>query len=238
MLQPSNPTNLADPYRKASPYDLTPAELGAVRQFAGGVYTAANLPLPNNVPIGRVIQRADLNYSYWYSDGTWWRPHFAALIARNTGSVATPLASMVLTGGVSQFLVTPTNPVVTIPAGLIPPQARLRVEADFVRNAAGAGTLAATIFLGNANTTSDPQLFSVSMTVANVSAWASASARLGTSRSTAVGSSVNYGGAGSQIYSDKACNFDAVSYINFGANSSGVAADTLALLSYRVWLED
>ena len=228
-------------YDATSPLMATPAQAAAFPALVseyGVAYTWATVPsAPGNA--GKIIRVTDVGHtaggSYWYSDGTYWRPvGGVCTIAQQAGGPFNPLTQN--TGATTHVMTIPQQPI--IPANmLIPGQSQIEFEAWIRRvGANGTATLQLTLGINNAPST-DLVICNVTMaatdsadtapcplvTVVNATKLSSTSwlARYGaTVAATGVDSSAGM------------VNIASPMYANIRVTSAN-AADTFRLVAYR-----
>lgn len=169
------------------------------------------------------------------SDGTNWRPvNGEALIRHANGTVAAPVASLAMTGAAA-LVTLPAD--IALPAKLLLPNSRIRVEAEFARSGT-TGNMTVSAHLGNAKTTADPLLGTEDFTTTQTSLWVEFIARFGSSVNsyyTATGSQ-RRGSGSAAPFADRTIVGANQAFVSFGV-TAGSVGDTLRLIGYRVTQE-
>ena len=214
---------------------------GAVAVAGNETYLSTNIPVATPYPAGQTIIVTDVGLAptRLVSDGQGaWRPlNGRALLYQRSGTLAAPLAT--LTGVTAGLFTLPQT--LLIPAGLVPPQGKVTVEAEFQRiGATATGVVRA--FLGNTNSSSDTILPGVSMGTTTLLIMPKYSGSLlwgaSTTAATIIGAVGENATSSSGALADSSTNNDRSQpmYVNIGIASAN-AADQFNLVNYRVWLE-
>lgn len=204
----------------------------------GLTYTWANAVAAVASLSGKTIFISDVGAgggSFWWSDGTKLRPVSGRVcIARASGSLATPLATISGSTGASFALSAITIP----PALLIPGKSAVLVSAHIRRRNANA-TAVALARLGSLNTTSDNTLFGVTSGATNnqdIDIFGRAAIATQTTFSAMLfGSPAAWSNTATV---DRSTNFDTsvANYVQLGISSAS-ASDAFDLIDYSVWVE-
>lgn len=111
------------------------------------VATWADLPAAASATPGALYRVAGVGvggYSFWFSDGTFWRPQNGMVtlyngVGPNTGSYSVPVTSLTAVTGSTQVFVLPVD--MLIPAGMMRHGSALRFSYSGRRNASGTDNL-------------------------------------------------------------------------------------------------
>lgn len=196
-------------------------------------------PNPSEIP-GLWVRITDMCQCpiLMYSDGNILTPDNGEfLLASASGSRAAPVASAVGNGAIQLF----STPNIVIPAYFIGSSCKsVQIEAFFERSTVGTGSVGVQVRLGNADSTSDPVVGAGSCTAtAGMVARVDCTVEWSDNNNGWASGAVSRGGTGGPAaYSDfsSGVNTYADLHVNFGFNASALAADTMKLLAYRVWL--
>ena len=184
---------------------------------------------------GRVVRISDIGPggSFWYSDGTNWRPvGGSVLIASQQGSITTPLSAFT---GVTSSVFTITPPV--IPAGmLIPGSSTIEFEAQLRRTGATATALL-NVHFGTSKSTSDNPIYAFTYAattlldlLVNPSVLVAETSRIVASNWQTRGGSGNAG-----VFQERTGNINTAADMGITIGiASANAADSFALLGYKV----
>ena len=203
----------------------------------GPAYTWAARPAAAG-NAGRCIRITDvgvLGGSYWFSDGSNWRPvGGSVLIASQQGSITTPVSAFT---AVTSSIFTITQPV--FPAGmLIPGSATIEFEAQLRRTGATA-TASINVHMGTAKSSSDNTIYAFTYAATtlldlfiNPTVLVAESGRIVTSNWQGRGGSGN-----ASVYQERTGNINTAADMGITiAIASANAADSFALIGYKVRL--
>ncbi|MEP6879000.1 MAG: hypothetical protein ABI865_09140 [Nitrosospira sp.] len=207
-------------------------------------YTWATMPNYYTTPVGTVINLSDvggLAGSFWKATAVGWFPlNGKALLAKNWGSVAAPVAPAISNTAGALFVPSGGAGSLLIPAPmLVPGHSTLAIRAAFHRDGTAASAIAR-IFLGTAGTISDAVLFSLGITTTDdnqARPFVEASPISASSTTT-----TNYLSAGNTgtpgVIATVTANINtaAAMVLSFGTSTVN-AADSLSLIGYTVEIE-
>lgn len=203
----------------------------------GPAYTWANRPTAAG-NTGLCVRITDVGVSggsYWFSDGTNWRPvGGSVLIASQQGSITTPVSAFT---GVTSSTFTITQPV--FPAGmLIPGSATIEVEAQLRRTGATATALM-NVRLGTAKTSADNAIYAFTYAATTLlDLFVNPSVLVAeTSRVVATNWQTRGGSGNASVYQERTGNINTAAEMGITFDiSSANAADSFALIGYKVRL--
>lgn len=218
----------------------TPAAAG---EFYIGAVAWAARPTPAAAGVGAVITVTDFpagGVSRWYSDGTSWRPvNGSVLIGRGGGSLASPIFSSTPGAAAETYF----GPLLTIPAGMIPPYARICGEALLRRTVGGAATDICMILSTSNVAASTPSVnscfafgFSAATAIQDTRFNGVAQFSTATNQYTSSYGASNFTN-GASLLRTMSTQVDTTvpMYVTFNNDTS--VADAIGLISYSFWLE-
>lgn len=202
--------------------------------------TWAGRPPVGLVPVGTEIQVTDYANQKWISDGAYWRPaQGRVLLAQKARTNATALA-VVSNSAAAQFTLPGGNP--KVPAGMVIPGSKLRVEAGAVKSGASS-TYGFAARLGKTGiTANDLAMGSVASTISTDGAGLRmdlvACFAASPSEFFRTGNTAPMGQASGNMFMSGAPTIDTASdmYVSFDILSGNIA-DSYSLGFYAVWLE-
>jgi hypothetical protein len=221
---------------------LTPVEQQNLRYIYVGVWSGR--PAATSVSVGTQMVVTDVGVggrSYWWSDGTSWRPANGRVRLYGVpGSVTTPAASF-NSGGAIQVI--STQPDIKVPAGMMVAGSKITVEALLNRTISGsAGTARIGGGFGTAKSTADTRVLDNNI----AGAWVAASAVNAIGSFTALSATkvqsgffnlANGSNIGTAFATELTYNSAVDNFFTFVIDSLTVADTGVQLVNYNVTLE-